>query len=132
MRRRAGGRGPAVALALALLAVSPAAAQSPGSPGERAFQRCFSCHDVHADAQPLQGPNLRRLIGRRAGTLPSFEYSEAMKEAGARGLVWTPAMLDRYLEDPEAFVPGGRMAGVWLRDPEQRRILIEWLAEATR
>lgn len=80
----------------------------------------------------LSGPNLHGVVGRRAAALPEFDYSEAMRAAGASGLVWTPATLDRYLTDPEDFMPEGRMAGVRLRDPAQRRILIEWLARAGR
>ena len=116
-------------LLLALIA-SPAAGQQ--SAGERAFQRCYACHDVGPDAPALQGPSLRGVLGRRAGTLPGFEYSAALREAGARGLAWDATTLDRYLEDPAAFVPGGRMEGVWVRDPAERRVLIDWLAQATR
>ena len=125
----------ATALALFVanaLVAAPALAQSGMSAGERAFQRCFSCHDVAADAPRLQGPGLHSLFGRRAGALPDFEYSAALREAGARGLVWSAETLDRYLEDPTAMIPGGRMEGVWIRDAEQRRVLIEWLAAATR
>jgi cytochrome c len=119
-------------LALALLAAAPAPAQNAIGPGEREFQRCFSCHDVAADAPTLQGPGLHGVFGRRAGARADFEYSAAMKAAGARGLTWNADTLDRYLEDPAALVPGGRMEGVWIREPERRRALIEWLAGATR
>jgi len=113
---------------LAALLAAPAAAQQ--SAGERAFQRCYACHDVGPNPPTLQGPSLRGVFGRRAGTLSGFDYSPALREAGARGLTWDAATLDRYLEDPTAFVPGGRMEGVWVRDPAERRVLIEWLAQA--
>jgi len=80
----------------------------------------------------LSGPNLHGVFNRRAGTLEDFEYSPAMQEAGARGLIWTPETLDRYLVEPEDFILEGRMSGVRLRDADQRRVLIEWLAQATR
>ena len=55
-----------------------------------------------------------------------------MREAGRRGLVWTAETLDRFLEDPEELVPGVRMTGVRLRDPDERRRLIHWLQRTTR
>ena len=116
------------ALALLLL-IAPAHAQEPGA---RIFQRCFACHSVNPAERNLSGPNLHGLFDRRAATLADFEYSPAMRDAGARGLVWTAETLDRYLAEPEDFIPEGRMSGVRLRDPDQRRVLIEWLAHATR
>lgn len=50
-----------------------------------------------------------------------------MREAGRRGLTRTAETLDRFLGDPEAMIPGVRMGGVRLRDPAERRMLIQWL-----
>ncbi|MBL8701754.1 MAG: c-type cytochrome [Alphaproteobacteria bacterium] len=123
---------PSALLALAALLSSVAASAIAQEDGERIFQRCFSCHSVDPAEQNLSGPNLHGVVGRRAATLPEFEYSDAMRAAGGAGLVWTPEILDRYLADPEDFLPEGRMAGVRLRDPAQRRVLIEWLAGRSR
>ena len=120
---------PHALLLIALLLTTPTHAQESG---ERIFQRCFSCHSVDPAERNLSGPNLHGVFGRRAGTLEDFEYSPAMRGAGARGLIWTPETLDRYLTEPEDFIPEGRMSGVRLRDPDQRRVLIEYLAQATR
>jgi cytochrome c len=120
-----------LALAIALVAAaSPAGAQTPN--GARIFQRCYACHSLDPAERGLSGPTLRGVFGRRAGTLEGFEYSKAMQEAGQRGLVWTDETFDRFLEDPEDFVPGARMGGVRLRDPGERRILIQWLKTITR
>lgn len=119
------------ALALAVFAVvSGAKAQTPD--GARIFQRCFACHSLDPADRNLPGPTLRGVFGRRAGTWHGFDYSPAMREAGERGLVWGEETLDRFLEDPEGFLPGARMAGVWLREPAERRALIRWLKSATR
>jgi cytochrome c len=91
----------APALVITVLAV---AAADPVR-GERVFQRCYACHSVLAGEDNLPGPNLRGVIGRRAGTLPGFRFTPAMVEAGARGLVWTRQALDDYLADPERAVP---------------------------
>jgi cytochrome c2 len=79
----------------------------------------------------LPGPNLRDVLGRRAGTLPNFEFSPAMIEAGtARGLVWTRETLDAFLADPQSMVPGTTMTLVGLVNADDRRDVIDYLAQA--
>jgi cytochrome c len=115
-----------LAAAAALLAGALAASADPAR-GERVFQRCFACHSVVAAEDTLPGPNLRGVVGRRAGTLPGFRFSPAMVEACARGLVWTRAALDAYLADPQVVVPGTTMSMPPLTDGEARRDVIEYL-----
>jgi cytochrome c len=95
--------------------------------GARLFQRCFACHSLDPAVRNLSGPTLFELLGRRAGSVEGFDYSPAMREAGRRGLIWDAGTLDRFLEDPEDFLPGVRMGGVRLADSAQRRLLIRWL-----
>ena len=132
MRRVAGNVRFCFAL-LILIALSRGAGAEPGDAarGERAFQFCFSCHSVNpAEKANLQGPNLYRIIGRPAAAVPGFDYSDAMKERGAKGLVWEPATLDSYLADPESVVPGTRMSVPPLRDAQDRADLIAYLARS--
>jgi cytochrome c len=107
---------------------SPAGADP--AQGERVFQRCFACHSVAAGEGKLPGPNLRGVVGRRAGTQPGFRFSPALIEAGARGLVWTRATLDAYLADPEGFLPGTEMGLPGLRDAVDRRNVIDYLKKS--
>lgn len=107
---------------------SPAGADP--AQGERVFQRCFACHSVAAGEDKLPGPNLRGVVGRRAGTQPGFRFSPALIEAGARGLVWTRATLDAYLADPEGFLPGTEMALPGLRDAVDRKNVIDYLEKS--
>lgn len=93
-------------LYLALASAPPAQAQDPGA---RAFQRCAACHSMQAQGTHSPAPSLRGVFGRRAGAAEGFAYSDAMKAAGRHGLIWDGAALDRYLADPEAFVPGTAM-----------------------
>lgn len=108
--------------------LSPAGADP--ARGERVFQRCFACHSVVTGEDQLPGPNLRGVIGRRAGTRPGFRFSPALIEAGARGLVWTRATLDAYLADPERFLPGTEMAMPGLRETNDRRDVIDYLQQS--
>jgi cytochrome c len=97
--------------------------------GERAFQRRYSCHSVDPnETAKLQGPSLFQIIGRPAGATAGFEYSDAMRNKAATGLVWDAAALDRYIADPEAVVPGTRMSVPPLRDEQERADLIAYLA----
>ncbi len=113
---------------LALLAIPfPRVAADPVR-GERVFQRCYACHSVVAGEDGLPGPNLRCVLGRRAGTLAGFRFSPAMASAGAgSGLVWTRAALDAFLRDPAAFVPETAMSMPGLPGAEDRQDVIDYL-----
>jgi cytochrome c len=114
----------AAAAALALGALSALAQGLAGDPakGKDVFEdRCGDCHVLDGVGQ---GPNLVGVIGRRAGSLPGYDYTDAIK---ASGLTWTPAELDRFLQGPKQLVPGTAMQ-VIVPDPAQRRDLIAYLA----
>ncbi len=96
--------------------------------GKRVFRLCAACHAV-AEGQNRIGPSLYNVIGRTAGGIEGFRYSNAHKAKGDEGLVWTKETLDPYLENPRAYIPGNRMAFAGLRNPQQRKDLIAYLYE---
>lgn len=107
----------------------PAVAAGDSARGERVFQRCFACHSVDPnETAKLQGPSLYRIMGRPAGIIPGFEYSDAMRREGAAGLVWSEVTLDRYIADPDGLVPGTAMSAPPLRDEQERADLVAYLA----
>ncbi len=125
------GRAVGLLTALPLLLTPLSAARADPVRGERVFQRCYACHSVMPGEDKLPGPNLRGVLGRRAGTLPGFRFSSAMIEAGAaRGLVWTRATLDAFLADPQAVIPGTDMVVPGLSDADDRRDVIDYLEKA--
>src|SRR3954462_15677396 len=67
------------------------------------YQACMACHSLDEDDV---GPRHRGVVGRTAGSVPGFAYSPALRNAH---LVWDRATLDRWLENPQALVPGTRM-----------------------
>ncbi|MSO74525.1 MAG: c-type cytochrome [Alphaproteobacteria bacterium] len=69
---------------------------------KKVFQKCQACHSVEPGKRKV-GPNLEEVVGRTAGTLPDFKFSEGMKDSG---IVWDDKTLDAYLADPKATVPG--------------------------
>lgn len=134
-------------LGLAVLLASPATAQDgaqdgaevtvaaeeivgDAAAGERVFRRCGACHEVGVEAENKVGPILNGVVGRAAASVEGFEYSDAMQEAAAAGLVWTVADLQAYLEKPRDVVPGTKMNFPGLRSEEQRNDVIAYLHEA--
>src|SRR6266508_2328414 len=96
------------AAAMALVAV-PASAQEKAAnrdAGQLLFNNaCRTCHTLR-DGDNRLGPNLHRIIGRKAGALADYGYSSAMKGAD---LVWDKATLDRFIANPDQVVPGHNM-----------------------
>jgi len=66
---------------------------------------CRTCHSVKEGDNRL-GPSLHNVLGRKAGSLPNYAYSSAMKNAD---FVWDKGKLDRFIADPEAVVNGNNM-----------------------
>jgi len=99
--------------------------QTPQDPGARAFQRCAACHSLQPDPRS-PAPHLSGVVERRAGAVEGFHYSDAMRAAGRRGLVWDEATLDRFLTDPEAVVPGTDMPFQG-GSAAERAAVIDWL-----
>jgi len=80
----------------------------PGDPslGQLLFNNaCRTCHTTNKGDNRL-GPNLYRIVGRKAGSLPNYSYSSAMKSAD---FVWNEAKLDRFIANPDEVVPGNNM-----------------------
>ncbi len=117
-------------LALTLGAQGPAMAQDEAlvEDGEKVFRRCAACHQVGADAENKVGPQLANVIGRTAGSLEDFDYSDAMIAAGEGGMVWTEETLDPYLANPRGVVKGTSMAFAGLKKEEDRAAVIAYIA----
>ncbi len=122
----------AAALAVAaLLAPREAGAslhRSVGSAGEMLFGFCAGCHSLRPGENRL-APSLAGLFGRRAGSVPGFPYSQALKRSG---IVWNEQTLDAWLADPRRFVPGTIMPFQGLPDAKDRAAIIAFLKDATR
>ena len=117
------------AAALSILLAS-ATARADATRGQQVFQRCAACHSVAAAAAAMPGPNLKGVIGRKAGTLPGFQYSSAMVDAGkSDNIVWARGTLDKYLIDPDDVVPGTAMRLNFQLTADDRRDVIDYLEQ---
>jgi cytochrome c len=89
--------------------------------GKAVFERkCTGCHALDADRE---GPHLRGVFGRKAGSVPGFDYSEALKNSR---IVWQEENLDRWLRDTDAAVPNNNM-GFSVPNAQDRADLIAFL-----
>jgi cytochrome c len=96
--------------------------------GKQVFNQCVSCHSVAAGENRV-GPTLHAIVGRPAGRIPSFHYSDANKKSGK---VWTDQELYTYLANPQKEVPGTYMTFVGVNDPQKRADVIAYLQENTK
>ena len=116
---------PAAADVQAALAALPAPYNEANyEAGRRVFAQCRSCHTIEAGAPNRVGPNLHGVFGREIGSLEGFNYSQPVQDAN---FVWDAAQLDHWLQNPQTFLPGNRMAFAGVRNEEQRRDLIAYL-----
>jgi len=95
-------------LSAAFLVVTAAVAASAmdADSGQLLFNNaCRTCHSVKEGDNRL-GPSLHNVLGRKAGSLPNYAYSSAMKNAD---FVWDKGKLDRFIANPEAVVNGNNM-----------------------
>jgi cytochrome c len=114
------------ALAGLLLFAVPAHADGDAAAGEKVFAKCKACHENEKGVNKV-GPTLKGVVGRKAGSVPDFKYSEAMAAKGAEGLVWDDANIASYLADPKGFIPKNKMAFAGLKKPEDVANVIAFL-----
>ena len=116
---------------LAIAGVGSALAQgAAGDPvrGKSVYARCAACHDLNTGATRL-GPSLKGVVGRTSGTMPNFNYSQAIKD---KAVVWDAASLDAFLAAPAKTIPGNRMAFPPLSNAQDRADLIAFLQQSAR
>ena len=96
--------------------------------GKTAFAICSGCHVIEQDAASTAGPNLYNILGRTAGALDDFAYSEAMTSSG---ITWTEAELDAYIANPAGKLPGTSMVAGALGDADKRAAVIAYIKDAS-
>jgi cytochrome c len=117
-----------VAAALGGVVGSTAARAQDAEAGKRVFARCMPCHNADTPQNKV-GPSLQGLFGRTAGTVPGFQYSPANKNSG---IVWSVEILNEYLKNPRAYMPGTKMVFPGIPKDDERANLIAFLEQATK
>jgi cytochrome c2 len=100
-----------------------ASATSAAAVEPAAFAQCKACHSAEPGKNGL-GPSLAGIYGEKAGAVPGFDFSDAMKNSG---IVWNEEALDRFLIDPKGTVPGNKMPFAGLKDAAKRKAIIDYI-----
>jgi cytochrome c len=96
-------------LASAVLAQDAAA-------GKTSFNKCLPCHAIGEGAKNKVGPELNGLDGRKSGSAPDYNYSEANKNSG---ITWNEAVFKEYIKDPKGKIPGTKMTFAGIKNENE-------------
>lgn len=116
-----------VSTAVLLLALAGSTAFAGGDPkrGAQVFDdECSDCHTSTQGGKNGKGPNLFGIVGRSAGSVTGFDYSDANRNSH---FVWTAEQLEAYLPNPKAAMPGTKMRYAGVKDAGQRADVISFL-----
>jgi cytochrome c len=102
--------------ALVVIASSATALAQDAAAGKTSFNKCLACHAVGEGAKNKVGPELNGLDGRKSGSAPDYNYSEANKNSG---ITWNEAQFKEYIRDPKAKIPGTKMAFAGVKNDQE-------------
>jgi len=105
--------------ALAAMAVSSAVSAvhaQDAAAGKTAFNKCLACHSIGEGAKNKVGPQLNGIDGRKSGTAPDYNYSDANKNSG---ITWNKEQFLEYIKDPKAKIPGTKMAFAGIKNEKE-------------
>ena len=115
----------ALAVIASLATVSAALAQDVAA-GKTSFNKCLPCHAIGDGAKNKVGPELNGLDGRKSGTAPNYNYTDANKNSG---ITWSEAEFKDYIKDPKAKIPGTKMAFAGIKNEKEASDLWAYLAQ---
>ncbi|BAL24194.1 cytochrome c family protein [Azoarcus sp. KH32C] len=88
------------------------------------FAQCLACHSIEKGAPHAVGPNLNGVFGKPIAGASGYVFSKSLR---ARGGSWTEESLHQWLESPQSYAPGTKMAFAGLKDPAARQEVIDVL-----
>ena len=114
-----------MAAAILCAAAVPAMAADPAA-GEKAFAVCKACHKVGEGAKNGVGPTLNGVVGRAAGAVEGYKYSDAMASSG---ITWDEANLAEYIKNPKTKIPGNKMMYAGVKDDTKLADIVAYLGQ---
>jgi cytochrome c len=112
--------------AIALFAPAGAALAGDVAAGQTSFKKCAACHDIGENAKNKVGPVLNGLDGRKSGSAPNYNYSDANKNSG---ITWNEAAFKDYIKDPRAKIPGTKMVFPGIKNEKEADDLWSYLQQ---
>jgi cytochrome c len=112
--------------ALVVIASSAAALAQDAAAGKTSFNKCLACHAIGEGAKNKVGPELNGLDGRKSGSAPDYNYSDANKNSG---ITWSEAQFKEYIKDPKAKIPGTKMVFAGIKNDQEVNDLWAFLAQ---
>jgi cytochrome c len=104
--------------------VSPLLAKADIDHGATIAKQCMACHNFAKGGPNLVGPNLWGVVGGPHDHKADYAYSDAMrKQTGP----WDYESLNKFIEKPQAAVPGTKMGFAGLKKVQDRADVIDWL-----
>src|SRR5262249_6771791 len=94
--------------------------------GRMVFNKCRPCHQIGEGAKNLVGPELNGLIGRKAGSVESYQYSEANKNSG---ITWDEATFKDYIKNPKQKIANTKMVFAGIKDDKDIEDLLAFLKQ---
>jgi cytochrome c len=114
-------------VAAVLIAVSSVSGMAQDAQkGKTLFNVCLVCHAIGPGAQNKIGPELNGLDGRKAGTVPNFDYSDANKNSG---IVWNEDTFEDYIKNPAAKIPETKMTFAGVKNEQQGKDLWAYISQ---
>ena len=101
---------------IATSSLASAALAQDAAAGKTSFNKCLACHAIGEGAKNKVGPQLNGIDGRKSGTAPDYNYSDANKNSG---ITWNEAQFKEYIKDPKAKVPGTKMSFAGIKNENE-------------
>ena len=115
---------------MALIAPTMAFAEGDAKKGEKRFKKCAACHQVGAEAKNSLGPHLNGIVGRAAGSVEGYEYSDAVKNSG---ITWTEENLVKWISKVKVdgkntpgnkvMIPGNKMIYSGMKEDQAKDVV---------
>ena len=113
-------------IVLAATAHAPGALAQDAAAGKTAFNKCLACHAIGEGAKNKVGPELNGLDGRKSGSAPGYNYSDANKNSG---ITWNKETFLEYIKDPKAKIPGTKMAFAGIKNEKEANDLWAYISQ---
>ena len=109
-----------------LVAATSAALAADVTAGEQSFKKCIACHSIGEGAKNKVGPELNGIDGRKSGSAPNYNYTDANKNSG---ITWNETEFKEYIKDPKAKIPGTKMIFPGIKNEKEADDLWAYLSQ---